>query len=75
MKINKAMSALLHKTKPSGTSYNDEYTHFIEWDGCFLISSFASDLPSCFDKTTFSDLTDCEASVNHVHLEKLSIAQ
>lgn len=74
MKINKAMSALLHKTKPSGTSDIDEYTHFIEWDGCVLISSFASDLPSRFDKTTYSDHTDCEASINHLYLENLSIA-
>jgi hypothetical protein len=74
MKINKAMSALLLKTKPSVTTDNDEYTHFIEWDGCILISRFASDLPSSFDKTTYSDRTDCEASVNHLHLENLSIA-
>jgi hypothetical protein len=74
MKTNEAMSALLLKTKPSGARNSDEYTNFVEWDGCILISSFARDLPSSFDKTTYSDRTDCEASINHLHLENLSIA-
>ncbi len=74
MKTNEAMTTLLLKTKPSGGSNNDEYTHFVEWDGCILISSFARDLPSSFDKTTYSDRTDCETSINHLHLENLSIA-
>jgi hypothetical protein len=74
MKSNKAMSVLLHKTKLSGTSDIDEYTHFNEWDGCVLISIFASDLPNSIDKTMYSDHTDCEASINHLHLDNLSIA-
>jgi hypothetical protein len=74
MKTNEAMSALLLKTKPSAASNNDEYTNFAEWDGCILISSFVRDLPSSFNKTTYSDRTDCEASINHLHLENLSLA-
>ena len=74
MITNKAMSTLLLNTKPSGASNNDENTHFIEWDGCILISCFARDLPSSFDKTTYSDRTECETSINHLHLENLSIA-
>ncbi|QSF46319.1 hypothetical protein [Paenibacillus tianjinensis] len=74
MKINEAMSMLLPKNKPSGVSDNHEYTHFVEWDGCILISCFARDLPSRFDKKTYSDRTECETSINHLHLENLSIA-
>lgn len=67
MKTNEAMLALLSKIKLSGTSENDEYTHFVEWDGCILISRFANDLPSSLDKTIYDDRTGCEASVNHLH--------
>jgi hypothetical protein len=74
MKTNEAMSTLLLKARPSGASNNNEYAHFVEWDGCILISCFASDLPSSFDKTTYSDRTECETSINHLHLENLSIA-
>lgn len=74
MKTNEAMSVLLLKTTPSGASNNNEYTNFVEWDGCILISNFAKDLPSSFDKTTYSDRTDCEASINHLHSENHSMA-
>lgn len=74
MKINEAMSTLLLKNKPSEVSDSNEYAHFVEWDGCILISCFARDLPSSFDKTTYSDRTECETSINHLHLENLSIA-
>lgn len=74
MKTNEAMSVLLLKTTPSGASNINDYTNFVEWDGCILISNFAKDLPSSFDKTTYSDRTDCEASINHLHSENLSMA-
>ncbi|WP_169091762.1 hypothetical protein [Paenibacillus sp. PL91] len=74
MKTNKAMSELLLRTSPSGTIVDDEYTHFVEWNDCILISSFARDLPMSLDKTIYSDRTECEASINHLHLENLSIA-
>ncbi|WP_422659970.1 hypothetical protein ACK8P5_05470 [Paenibacillus sp. EC2-1] len=74
MKTNKAMAELLLRTSPSGTIVDDEYTHFVEWNDSILISSFVRNLPMSLDKTYYSDRTECEASINHLHLKNLSIA-
>ena len=73
MKTNTAMSTLLLSTQPAGTPVNEEYLDFIEWEDCILIDSFACNLPRAFHDTCFSDRTDCEASINHLHLENLSL--
>ncbi|MFD2614169.1 hypothetical protein [Paenibacillus gansuensis] len=72
MKTNRAMSELLAHAQTKGSPVDDDYLNFIEREGCILIKSFCSELPIGFPDTAYFDQTDCEASINHVHLESLS---
>ncbi|WP_138753585.1 hypothetical protein [Paenibacillus sinopodophylli] len=73
MKTNVSMHALLLNTQPSEAYTDEEYIDFIEWENCLLVKSFALDLPKKFGDTHYLDQTDCEASINHIHVESLSM--